>query len=72
MSDDKQDWVYDGSSCPPLFLPSWLDQNKLRDITTMSDNFRVFVDIETGKVHRGQDYYEQYMREVKSVGRSIK
>lgn len=49
----------DLSVSPPSCLPTGTDKTKLRDVTLVGDTWRRYLDLETGKVHDGAEYYEK-------------
>lgn len=49
----------------PSCLPVHLDKSRLRDVTSIADPWRVYMDTSTGQVHDGSVYFKQ-MQEAQS------
>lgn len=58
-----REYILDTSTMPPAFYPKGLNVNDMIDITSVGDNFRIFLDPVTGKIHDGSKYYEQHQNE---------
>jgi len=45
-----------------VFLPEYINEHELLDITGMGCLFKKFLDKETGKIHNCEEYYNQYLK----------
>lgn len=58
---------YSDGKHQPSCLPADLDVSGFQDITTIADAYRVWFDPRSGAVHRGQDYFNQMLKDATSV-----
>lgn len=64
MSNDAR-YTIDRSLMPPSCLPTGLHR-ELVDITKLGDNWRVYIDRQTGEIHDGAVYFARAMEWVRA------
>jgi hypothetical protein len=51
------------SKFPDSFFPSHIDKSNLRDITSVGDTWRKYIDVSNGKIHDCEQYYNKYLND---------
>ncbi|SOD15943.1 hypothetical protein [Nitrosomonas ureae] len=56
------DYEIDLSTSPPSCLPAGMDKSNFRDITRRGDQWKRYLDVETGKEHDCSEYFAESQR----------
>jgi hypothetical protein len=71
MNSEKPIFFVDHSTMPPTCLPTDVNTSNLMDVTGIGDEWKRYIDTQTGKVHDGAVYAKQMRRLTSPVPTSL-